>query len=407
MIIPATPWPGGRDRQAGIRSRFLPLYDDSNTTEAKMLTRRGFAARLGLGAAAIRMLPEAAYAQRATVRAENLPADMVWLNANENPLGPPEVALAAMREVLPSAGRYHFQEFAAIDAAVARSESLEPNQVLTAAGSSEALHIVVDQFTSLTRPLIVADPTFEGPGEVARGMGRPVVRTGLRPDYSVDVKQLVEAAVKAGGGLIYLCNPNNPTAAITTKKDLAWLVESLPANTALVVDEAYIQFGETPELESALPYISGSKDVIVTRTFSKIYGMAGLRVGFAAAKPEIIRRLAPLRMGVISIVSARGVVAALEAKQAILAERRASLARTRRELCAWLGERKIKYIEPNANFMMIDVGRNARDFIDAMPGLGVAPGRPFPPLNNMLRVTIGTDAEMAKFREVFWKVYAA
>ena len=147
--------------------------------------------------------------------------------------------------------------------------------------------------------------------------------------------------------------------------------------------------------------------MIVTRTFSKIYGMAGLRVGFAAARPDIIRRLAPLRMGVISIVSARGVVAALDAKQTILAERRASLGRTRRELCAWLGERKIKYIEPNANFLMIDVGRNARAFIDAMPPLGVAPGRPFPPLDNMLRVTIGTDPEMARFRDVFWKVYAS
>jgi len=372
-----------------------------------MLTRRGFAARLGLGAAAVRMLPEAGYAQRATVRAGNLPSDMVWLNANENPAGPPEVALAAMREALPTSGRYHYQEFGEIDAAIARSEGLEASQILTGAGSSEVLHMVVDQYTSATRPLIVPDPTFEGPSEVARGLGRPVVRTGLRPDYSVDVKQLAEAAGKAGGGLIYLCNPNNPTSAITTKADLAWLAANLAAETTLAVDEAYIQFGETPELESALPYVRQGKNVVVTRTFSKIYGMAGLRVGFAAARPDIIARLAPLRMGVISIVSARGVVAALEAKDAILAQRRESLARTRRELCAWLGERKVRYIEPNANFLMIDVGRNAGDFVDGMPRLGVAPGRRFPALANMLRVTIGTDAEMAKFRDVFWKVYAS
>ena len=131
---------------------------------------------------------------------------------------------------------------------------------------------------------------------------------------------------RSRGGLIYLCNPNNPTSAITSRKDLAWLVANLPADTALVVDEAYIQFGQTAELESALPYIGRGKDVIVTRTFSKIYGMAGLRAGFAAATPEIIRRLAPLRMGVISIVSARGVVAALNAKETIVAERRAALA---------------------------------------------------------------------------------
>jgi histidinol-phosphate aminotransferase len=372
-----------------------------------MITRRGFAARLGLGAAAIRMLPEMAYAQRATVNAGNLPSDMVWLNANENPAGPPEVSLAAMRDALPTSGRYHFQEFREIDAAIARSEELQPEQILTGAGSSEVLHIVIDAFTSPTRPLIAPNPTFEGPLEVARGMGRPVIQTGLRPDYSVDVQQLAEAAGKARGGLIYLCNPNNPTSAITTKKDLQWLVANLPADTALVVDEAYIQFGETPELESALPYARQGKDVIVTRTFSKIYGMAGLRVGFAAAKPEIVRRLSPLRMGVISIVSARGVVAALAARQTILAERRASLARTRRELCAWLRERNLKFIEPHANFIMIDAGRNAREFVNTMPRMGVAPGRPFPPLDNLLRVTIGTDAEMAKFRDVFWRVFQA
>jgi len=158
-------------------------------------------------------------------------------------------------------------------------------------------------------------------------------------------------------------------------------------------------------MKTALPYVRQGKDVIVTRTYSKIYGMAGLRVGFAAARPDIIARLAPLRMNVIPIVSAKAVVAALGDQQNILRERREALARTRRDLCGWLRDSKVKFIEPHANFIMIDVGRNAKEFISAMPRLGVAPGRPFPPLDNMLRVTIGTDQEMVKFREVFWKVY--
>jgi len=329
----------------------------------------------------------------------------VWLNANENPAGPPEASLAAMREILPTSGRYHYQELGGVYAAMAKSEDLQPGQTIVGAGSSEVLHMAIDVFTSATRPLITVTPTFEGPLEVARGLGRPVVLTNLLPDYSADVHKLVEEAGKAGGGLIYLCNPNNPTSAITTRKDLEWLVSNLPANTILLVDEAYIHFGEPPDLASALPYVGQGKDVIVTRTFSKIYGMAGLRVGFGAAKPELIRRMTPLRMGVISIVSGRAVVAALADQQNILRERRASLAKTRRELCDWLRERKLSFIEPHANFIMINVGRNAREFIDAMPRLGVAPGRPFPPLDNMLRVTIGTDQEMARFREVFWKVY--
>jgi histidinol-phosphate/aromatic aminotransferase/cobyric acid decarboxylase-like protein len=173
----------------------------------------------------------------------------------------------------------------------------------------------------------------------------------------------------------------------------------------LLVDEAYIHFGESPDLVSALPYVRRGKDVIVTRTFSKIYGMAGMRVGFAAAKADWVAKMAPLRMNVVSIVSAKGVVAALADRQNILRERQASMGKTRRELCGWLKDRKVGFIEPHANFLMIDCGRDAREFISAMPKLGVAPGRPFPPLDNMLRVTIGTDAEMAKFRDVFWKVY--
>jgi histidinol-phosphate aminotransferase len=370
-----------------------------------MLTRRAFAARLGTGAAALRMLPEMAYAQRAAVQTQGMAADMVWLNANENPAGIPQPALAAMNDALPGAWRYHYQEFRDIYAAIARSEDLPPEQVMVGSGSTEALHIAVDSLTSATRPLIAVAPTYEGPVDLARSLGRPVVMTKPRPDYSADVHKLVEEATKARGGLIYLCNPNNPTSAITPRKDLDWLVENLPANTTLLIDEAYIHFGESPDLASALPYVRQGKNVIVTRTFSKIYGMAGMRVGFAAAKADWIASVSPLRINVISIVSAKGVVAALAGRDSFLPQRRAAMSKTRRELCAWLKDRKLSYIEPQANFIMIDTGRNAREFIAAMPKLGVAPGRPFPPLDNMLRVTIGTDAEMAKFRDVFWKVY--
>jgi histidinol-phosphate aminotransferase len=370
-----------------------------------MLTRRGFASRLTMGAAAIRISTEMAYAQRAAVKAGDIPKDMVWLNANENPAGPPAVSLDAMRDVLPSSGRYHYNEFSQIESIIAGSEKLTADQIVTGAGSSEVLHTTVDLFTSPTRPLISVTPAYELPIELARALGRPVVLTKLRDDYTADVKLLAEAADKAHGGLIYLCNPNNPTSAAVKSSDVDWLVANLPANTMLLVDEAYIHFVESPDVKSAIPYVRQGKDVIVARTFSKIYGMAGLRVGFAAAKPAIIEKLTELKMNVISIVSARAVVAALKDRENIVRERQAGLAKTRRELCGWLRERNVKYIEPNANFLMIDTGRNAREFINTMPRMGVAPGRPFPPLDNMLRVTIGTDPEMAKFRDVFWKIY--
>jgi len=369
-----------------------------------MSTRRGFFAQLGAAAAVARVLPEAAYAQRAAVKGE-MAKEMVWLNANENPAGPPRCSLDAMSAVMASSGRYHYNEFAGIYAAMAKAEGLAAEQIVTGAGSSEVLHTAVDLFTSPTRPFISVNPAYEGPRDVARNLGRPVILTKLREDYTADVRKMAEEADRAHGGLIYLCNPNNPTSAVTSAQDVDWLANNLPANTILLVDEAYIHFVERPDVKSAIPYVLQGKNVIVARTFSKIYGMAGLRVGFAAARADLIEQMTRLSLNVISIVSARAVVAALADRDNILPERKAALAKTRRELTAWLGERDVRFIEPNANFLMIDVGRNAREFITAMPPMGVAPGRPFPPLNNMLRVTIGTDADMAKFREVFWKVY--
>jgi histidinol-phosphate aminotransferase len=358
-----------------------------------------------MGAAGAHMLSEMAYAQRAAVAAGDLPKDMVWLNANENPSGPPAPALAAMRDVLPTAGRYHYQEFRDFYAALAASENLSAEQVLVGAGSSEVLQIAIAAFTSAERPLITVTPTYEGPVELARYTGRKVVAIKLRPDFSADVKKLVEEASRARGGLIYLCNPNNPTSSVTTRTDLRWLIDNLPPNTTLLLDEAYIHFADSPDVESGLEAVRRGKDVVVTRTFSKIWGMAGLRAGFAAARPDLIGRMSPYRMNVISIVTARGIMASLPSAREIVDTRRVALMKTRRELCEWLKEREIAYIEPSANFIMIDVGRNARQFIATMPRMGVAPGRPFPPLDNMLRVSIGTDGDMQRFREVFWKVY--
>jgi len=370
------------------------------------MTRRRFAVRAGLAVAAGRMLPEFAYAQRAAVTAP-LAADMVWLNANENPDGPPQASIEAMVRCLPTTGRYHYQEFRDFYATLARSEDLGPEQVLIGAGSSEVLHCAVDAFTSPTRPLIAISPTYEGPIDTTRAYGRTVISVPLTTQHTADVKKLAEEAAKAGGALVYLCNPNNPTGSVTPKADIGWLVANLPPDAILLVDEAYHHFADTPEFESALAYVRQGKNVVITRTFSKIYGMAGLRAGYACGRADLIRRMAPFRNNVISYVTVQAVIAALEVTPKVIPERRARLLKTRAELCAWLRGKGLGYIESHANFVMIDLGREARPFIFGMPQRGVAVGRPFPPLDNMLRVSIGTDADMAKFKEVFWSMYNA
>ncbi|MBZ5602148.1 MAG: aminotransferase class I/II-fold pyridoxal phosphate-dependent enzyme [Acidobacteriia bacterium] len=356
------------------------------------LTRRGFA-----GAVAAAGFTEFAFAQRANIGGA-APKDTVWLNANEFPDGPPAAAITAMQRVIGESNRYHYREFNDFYKAIAASEGLKGDQVLIGAGSSEVLHSAVDVFTSPTRPFITCWPTFEAGPELAAVEGHKVVKLPLSSSYASDVKKLVAEAEKAGGGLIYICNPNNPTGAITTKQDLAWTVENLPKNTTLLVDEAYLHFNVSPDTESAMKYVHQGKDVIVMRTFSKIYGMAGLRAGFVAARPDLIAKLEPYRNNVISIVAVRAVLAALDLGPKMIDERRQKIARTRGELCAWLKEKKISYIDPQANFMMVDAKRDIKQMAPALLAKGVAVGRPFPPYNTMMRVTIGTDADMAKFR---------
>ncbi len=162
-----------------------------------------------------------------------------------------------------------------------------------------------------------------------------------------------------------------------------------------------------PKHRARFRFVKEGKNVLVTRTFSKIYGMAGLRVGYVAARPDLIAKMEPYRNNVISIVSVRAVSAAIDLGPKMLEERKAKIVHTRNELCSWMSENKFKFIPPQANFVMIETGRDAKQVQAAMLAKGVAIGRQFPPLNTMIRVSIGTDAEMAKFRRVFTEVMAS
>jgi histidinol-phosphate aminotransferase len=362
-------------------------------------TRRGFAALAAAG------FTEFAFAQRANI-AGPAPKDTVWLNANEFPEGHPPAVLEAIQRVVAETNRYHYREFDDFYKAVAASEKLGGDQVMVGAGSTEVLHNIVEVFTSPTRPFITGWPTFEAMPELAAIKGNKVVKIPLRADHTPDVKLLAAEAAKSGGGVIHICNPNNPTASVTNKQDLAWLVDNLPPQTLLLVDEAYLHFCVSPDVESAMKYVRDGKNVIVTRTFSKVYGMAGLRAGYAAGRPDLIQKIAPYRNNVISIVAARAVLAAFDLGPKFIEERRNRIVHARSETTAWLKSKNVKFIEPHANFMMVDVRRNVREVAPQMLAKGVAVGRAFPPYDSMMRVSIGTEAEMAKFRNVLAEVMA-
>jgi len=371
-----------------------------------MLTRRRLIRDLSCLAVVSQVASESLLARRVNADIPNH-SEMVWLDANENPAGPPASAIKAIVEGAAACGRYHFDEFDSLANAIAQSENMDPEQVLFGVGSTEVIDAAIHAFTSSSAPLITAAPSYDVVIELARNLGHKIVQVPLTAAWAFDVHKLAEEATRSGGGLIYLCNPNNPTASLTPTNDIDWLVANLPPHTVLLVDEAYIHFVDPGAIESAIKHVRARKDVIVARTFSKIYGMAGARAGFACAKSELINPLSRFMDNVIPVLGLRAVIAALGEREKLVPERRANVARTRGELCSWLRQKNVPYIDPHANFMMINIGRDTREFGREMRQRGVAVGRPFPPLDHMLRVTIGTDAEMQRFRDVFSQLYAA
>lgn len=372
-----------------------------------MTTRRSFMRNLGvLGAAGV-YFGESLVAANTAHAGPVEKSSTVWLDSNENPAGPPAAAIDAMVKGASASWRYHFDEFDDFARAIAKSEQVSPQHVMFGVGSSEVISSAICAFTAASKPMITASPTYDIIVALARSLGKAVVEVPLTAQWSYPVKELVAAVRKAGGGMIYLCNPNNPTASITPNEDIRWLVDNLPPDTVLFVDEAYLEFADPGMTESAIKYVREDKNVVVARTFSKIFGMAGVRSGYGCARADLIGAMYPFMDNVIPFVAVRASMAALQEKAKLVPERRKANARVRGELCQWLDQRQIRYIPTHANFVMIDVKRDVRAFGAEMLRQGIAVGRPFPPLDHMLRVTIGSDENMQRFRDVFSKVYAA
>jgi histidinol-phosphate aminotransferase len=367
------------------------------------LTRRDFGrvAALLTAGAALPFYNETALAQDLKAIA-SIPPDAVRLNANENPMGPCPAAIEAVCKTARTGGRYGFQETRAFVDAMAASEGLPPTHVMAGAGSSELLHRCVVAFTSPERPLVTADPGFEAPAGAAKFIGSKVIAVSLRSDFSHDTPAMTRAADNTG--LIYLCNPNNPTGTCTRKQDIVDLVANKPKGCVVLIDEAYIHFsGTTP----AIDLVAAGKDVIVLRTFSKLYGMAGLRAGAAFARPDLIEKLH--QKGGLGIMPSTGMAAATASLKAkgLVAERRKIMADVREDLFGWLAKKDCAFIPSDANMVMIDGKRPGKDTAAAMLKYNVAIGRSWPAMPTHVRVTIGTRDEMEKFKHAWERVMAS
>ncbi|HSS49141.1 MAG TPA: aminotransferase class I/II-fold pyridoxal phosphate-dependent enzyme, partial [Thermoanaerobaculia bacterium] len=268
------------------------------TMTAKSLSRRGFVQVLGVGAAAAALRFPASLAAAtgtsaapaaAKTSAKHAAGELVRLSSNENPYGPSPAAFDAMRDAFGLAWRYPDEHVDALIADLAKLHSVSDDQILPGAGSSEILKIAALAFNGPGKPAVTADPTFEALGRYASKTGAPVVKVPLTADHRHDVPAMLKAA--AGGGLLYVCNPNNPTATITPKGQIRDLIAQAPANATVLVDEAYHHYADSADYETVIPLIHDYPNLIVARTFSKIHGMAGLRLGYAVAQPDTLAKL--------------------------------------------------------------------------------------------------------------------
>ena len=333
----------------------------------------------------------------------NIPPDSIRLYTNENPMGPCPAALEAIRQFLPQGGRYPFAQTTAFVEAMAAAEGLPASHILPSAGSSDPLHRAVLAYTSPGRPLVVADPGYEAPARAATFIGAKVVPVPLRKDHAHDSKAMVQADPAAG--VIYICNPNNPTGSVTPKEDVDYIVANKPKGCVVLIDEAYIHFASSAT--SAIEHVAAGQDVIVLRSFSKLYGMAGLRAGAALARPDLLERLRGY--GGLDFLPLSGMVGATASlkEKTLVSERRRIVASIRQDLCAWLNQRGFAFIPSEANMIMIDCKRAGREVYTAMLQHKIAIGRSWPSLPTHVRVTIGTREEMAKFKAAFSRVMGA
>ncbi len=366
------------------------------------ISRRKFAQLLGVGAATAIVRPNLSLATGTTIR--SAATGVVRLSSNENPYGPSPNAHNAMNGVFDLCCRYPDKQNDGLIDKLAKLNNVSPDQVMLGDGSSEILKVCAETFTGPTRgKLVAADPTFEAILEYARANGAEVVKVPLQSNFSHDLSKMSAAAAD---GLIYVCNPNNPTASITPKDELREFIAKTPRERMVLVDEAYFHYADSPDYESAIPLIKEHPNLIVARTFSKIYGMAGLRCGYCVAQRDTIQRMRPERMwDSVNVMALAAATASLADADQITNCRRLNKEAKTFTISA-LEQMGYKSIPSQANFIMFDCQRPVTPLIQLMKEHNVQVGRLFPAMPNYMRLTIGKRSEMETFLSAFRHIVA-
>ena len=372
--------------------------------QQESLLKRGFSRRnfgriatlVGAGAT-LPFYNEFALAQRAAGGRRmmfDMPPDAVRISSNENPAGPCPEAADAIHSVVQKGGYYGWKEPMEFSQLASQIEGVKEDSLRVYAGSSDPLAHAVLAFCSPTKSFVMADPGYEAGSGTANFIGAKVYRVPLTKDYKHDVKAMVAADPNAG--IIYICNPNNPSGTLTPKADVEWVLANKPKGSILLLDEAYIHISQAWESRGT-DLVAKDADVVVLRTFSKLYGMAGLRAGFAAGRPDLLQKMSPWASGMLPITGMAGAAASLKVKT-LVPERRNSYKELREDVFAFMDKHNYSYIKSDSNCFMIDVKRPAQEFQKAMMAQKVMVGRSWPVWPTYSRVTVGSKSDMEKFK---------
>jgi histidinol-phosphate aminotransferase len=370
------------------------------------ISRRRFAQLLGAGAAVAVVRPHLSFAKptQSTATSSATGGNVVRLSANENPYGPSPKALQAMTDSFGLSCRYPDEHNNVLIEKLAKLNHVNHEQILLGDGSSEILKLCAETFTGKTRGTLVAgDPTFEPILQQAGLNGAEVVKVPLTTGFAHDVPKMLAAAKR---GLIYVCNPNNPTASITPKNELSEFIGKAPRETMVLVDEAYFHYADSSDYESVIPLVRDHPNLIVSRTFSKIYGMAGLRCGYCVAQKEALEQLRAHQMwDSVNIMALAAASAGLDDPDQVPNGQRL-ISEAKAFTIAELEKLGYKTIPSQANFIMFDCKRPVVPLIEALKQRNVQVGRLFPALPNYMRLTIGKRSEMESFLNGFKQVMA-
>ncbi len=368
-------------------------------------SRRRFLGSLGVGAVASLGMP---WTRTDTLRAAILEPHLsapeegfIRLNSNENAYGPSARVDEAIKSAITGANRYPRMEYNGLVERIAASHRVKPGQVLLGGGSTDILRMAAFAFLGNGRQLVQASPTFEAPERYAHAAGSGVISVPLAAGFSHDLEGML-GRVNASTTLVYVCNPNNPTATLTPRKDLENFIHKLPASTFVVIDEAYHHYaGQSGMYASFIDRPLDDERVIVTRSFSKIYGLAGLRLGYAVASPKTIQKMRKFATeDNINAMVTQAAAAALDDADGTndFIQRNAN---DRQEFFNQAMARALKPIDSHANFVMMNAFQPAEEAIQHFRDHNILIGRPFLPMDTYIRVSLGRPEEML----AFWRTW--